>query len=66
MDRIKEVKEKADIIEIANYLGLRATQCCPFHKEKSASFYISRGNGERLNLFFKKVKLMGRTIHCWN
>ena len=46
MDLIKEVKQRADIIKVAEYYGLkldRAYKCvCPFHKEKTASFSISQ------------------------
>lgn len=45
MNNIREVKEKADIIEVAEYFGLRldrAYKCiCPFHKEKTASLSFS-------------------------
>lgn len=45
MNFIREVKERADIIKVAEYYGLkldRAHKCiCPFHKEKTASFSIS-------------------------
>lgn len=44
--KIQEVKERADIVKVAEYfrLGLnRANKCvCPFHKEKTASFSISK------------------------
>lgn len=46
MDLIKEVKQRADIVKVAEYYGLkldRAYKCvCPFHKEKTASFSISQ------------------------
>ena len=42
MDLIKEVKQRADIIKVAEYLGLNKKQRCPFHNEKTASFYISQ------------------------
>ncbi len=45
MNLIKEVKERVDIVKVAEYYGLklnRAYKCiCPFHKERSASFSIS-------------------------
>ena len=45
MDLIREVKQRADIVRVAEYYGLkldRAYKCvCPFHKEKTASFSIS-------------------------
>lgn len=45
MNKIKEVKEKVDILQVAEYFGLklnRANKCvCPFHKEKTPSFSIS-------------------------
>lgn len=45
MDLIREVKQRVDIVKVAEYYGLkldRAYKCvCPFHKEKTASFSIS-------------------------
>lgn len=45
MNLIREVKDRANIIKVAQYYGLkldRAYKCvCPFHKEKTASFSIS-------------------------
>lgn len=45
MNKIKEVKERADIIKVAEYFGLRldrAHKCkCPFHSEKTASLSFS-------------------------
>ena len=45
MNLIREVKERADIVKVAEYYGIklnRAYKCvCPFHKEKTASFSIS-------------------------
>ena len=45
MDLIREVKQRADIVRVAEYYGLkldRAYKCvCPFHKEKTASLSIS-------------------------
>lgn len=45
MSLIREVKERADIVKVAEYYGLklnRAYKCvCPFHKEKTASLSIS-------------------------
>lgn len=45
MNLIREVKERADIIKVAEHYGLklnRAYKCvCPFHNEKTASFSIS-------------------------
>lgn len=47
MDLIREVKQRVDIVKVAEYYGLkmdRAYKCvCPFHKEKTASFSISPG-----------------------
>ena len=44
--KIQEVKERADIVRVAEYFRLnlnRANKCvCPFHKEKTASFSISK------------------------
>lgn len=45
MSLIREVKERANIVKVAELYGLklnRAYKCvCPFHKEKTASFSIS-------------------------
>lgn len=45
MSLIREVKERADIVKVAELYGLklnRAYKCiCPFHKEKAASLSIS-------------------------
>ena len=45
MSLIREVKERADIVKVAEYYGLklnRAYKCiCPFHKENTASLSIS-------------------------
>lgn len=45
MSLIREVKERADIIKVAELYGMhlnRAYKCvCPFHKEKTASLSIS-------------------------
>ena len=45
-NKIKMVKDKADIIKVAQYLGLnlnRANKCnCVFHKEKTASMSFSQ------------------------
>ena len=45
MSLIREVKERADIVKVAEHYGMklnRAYKCvCPFHKEKTASFSIS-------------------------
>lgn len=42
MNKIQEVKERADIVKVAEYFGIKAKQCCPFHKEKTPSFSISK------------------------
>lgn len=46
MNKIQEVKQRADILKVAQYFNLqlnRANKCvCPFHKEKTASFSISQ------------------------
>lgn len=46
MNRIKEVKERTDIVKVAQYLGLELNRSnkvrCPFHKEKTASLSISQ------------------------
>lgn len=45
MNYIREVKDRADIVKVAEIYGLelnRANKCiCPFHKEKTASFSVS-------------------------
>lgn len=45
MSLIREVKERVDIVKVAEFYGLkmnRAYKCvCPFHKEKTASLSIS-------------------------
>lgn len=45
MNKIQEVKKRADIIKVAQYFNLnlnRAYKCvCPFHKEKTPSLSIS-------------------------
>lgn len=45
MSLIREVKERANIVKVAELYGLklnRAYKCvCPFHKEKTASLSIS-------------------------
>lgn len=42
MNKIQEVKERADIVKVAEYFGIKKKQCCPFHKEKTPSFSISQ------------------------
>ena len=42
MNKIKEVKNRADIIKVAEYFGIKQKQCCPFHREKTPSFSISQ------------------------
>lgn len=42
MNKIQEVKQRADIVRVAEYFGIKKKQCCPFHKEKTASFSISQ------------------------
>lgn len=42
MNKIQEVKQRADILKVAEYFGLTKKQCCPFHREKTPSFYISQ------------------------
>lgn len=42
MNKIQEVKERVDIVKVAEYFGLKKKQCCPFHKEKTPSFCISQ------------------------
>lgn len=46
MNKIQEVKQRADIVKVAKYLGMelnRANKCnCIWHKEKTASLSISQ------------------------
>lgn len=42
MNKIQEVKERVDIVRVAEYFGIKQKQVCPFHKEKTASFFISQ------------------------
>lgn len=42
MDKIQEVKQRTNIVEVAEYFGIKSKQCCPFHKEKTPSFSISQ------------------------
>ena len=42
MNKIQEVKQKVDIIDVAEYFGIKKKQCCPFHNEKTPSFYVSQ------------------------
>lgn len=45
MNKIQEVKQRADIVKVAEYFGLkldRAHKCkCPFHSERTASMSFS-------------------------
>lgn len=45
MNKIHEVKERVDIVKVAEYFGLKLNRAyksvCPFHKEKTASLSIS-------------------------
>lgn len=42
MNKIQEVKQRVDIVRVAEYFGIKKKQCCPFHQEKTASFSISQ------------------------
>jgi len=46
MNKLQEVKDRIDIISVAEYFGLkldRAYKCiCPFHKENTASMSFSK------------------------
>ena len=47
MDQVEEIKKKLDVVSlISSYLTLKKAgrnykACCPFHKEKTASFMVS-------------------------
>ena len=45
MNKIKEVKERADVVKVANYFNINLNRAnkaiCPFHKESTASFSIN-------------------------
>lgn len=44
MNKIKEVKERADVVKVANYFNINLNRAnkahCPFHKENTASFSV--------------------------
>lgn len=44
MNKIKEVKERADVVKVANYFNINLNRAnkavCPFHKEDTASFSV--------------------------
>lgn len=42
MNKIQEVKQRVDIVRVAQYFGINKKQHCPFHREKTASFSISQ------------------------
>lgn len=69
MNKIQEVKNKADILKVAQYFNInlnRTNKClCPFHLEKTPSFSISKskqiwkcfgcGKGRRCNISCRRV-----------
>lgn len=61
MNKIKEVKELTNIIDVANLLGLnlnRAHFCkCPFHTENTASLSVSEKNKFGNVLAVEKVEM---------
>ena len=46
-DKLQEIKERVDIVDlVGRYVGLRRSgknysACCPFHEEKTPSFYVN-------------------------
>ena len=42
MNKIQEVKKRADIIKVAEYFRIKKKQWCPFHQEKTPSFSITQ------------------------
>lgn len=42
MNKIQEVKDRVDIVKVAEYFGIKKKQTCPFHREKTPSFSISQ------------------------
>lgn len=51
MDIFKEIRERVEILEVCNILGIKLNRnykaICPFHKEKTPSFSVSK----RKNIF---------------
>ncbi len=68
-DTTEEIRRRADIVEVVEqYVALRPAghnrlkACCPFHDEKSPSFYVSRDKG-----FYKCFLASGNVMFsiCW-
>ena len=62
MNKIQEVKEKADILKIAQYFNLnlnRANKClCPFHLEKTPSLSIVNLSAKRICSVVKILSIL--------
>ena len=68
-NKIKLVKERADIVNVANYFNINLNRAnkavCPFHKERTASFSINPKKqiwhcfgchkGRRCNIFGTRI-----------
>lgn len=66
MDIFSEVKDRVDIVDVCDLLGIKLNRnykcCCPFHKEKTPSFSVSKekqiwycfGCNKRRRLYFTR------------